>query len=81
MSEGTADRPTHAPRDATMIEHLVVTGNTIRALVELRALLDETGFWRQPEPEAFVRNVYLTSVNRFAERGVSEAELKISLHA
>ena len=57
------------------------SGHTIRALVELRAFLDQAQFWLLPESDAPVRDLYSRGVARAAEHGVNEAELKITLHA
>ena len=63
------------------IEHFIGSGHTVRALVELRALLDETRFWDDPNADSVVRDAYFRSVDRFTARGVSEAELNITLRA
>jgi hypothetical protein len=81
MSEPTADLSASAARAGATIERFMDSGHVIRALVELRALLEESRFWSDPEPDPAVRAAYLKSVDHFAQRGVSEAELKITLHA
>jgi hypothetical protein len=63
------------------IERLIEIGHLIRAVVELRALMDEAPFWPDPEGEPDARRAYLKIVEHFADRGISEAELNISLDA
>ena len=81
MAEIGSDIRARASHARERVEHYVAAGYTIRALVELRALLDETRFWHDPAPPAAVTDAYLASVECFADRGVNEAELKITLHA
>lgn len=66
---------------AAMIERFIESGHTVRAMCELRALLDATGFWDEPDPDLTAKAVYLESVKRFAERGITEADLRITLRA
>jgi hypothetical protein len=75
------DQASQARRAGEAITRFIDSGHLIRALIELRTLLDETRFWSDPAPSAAVRAIYVRAVERFAERGVNESELGVSLRA
>ncbi len=75
------DVPARAIAAGERMDAFFDRGHSIRALVELRAFLDQAQFWLSPESDSPARDLYLRGVGRAAERGVNEAELKITLQA